>query len=52
MNKDLKMLLITMTLFIIGIVWMYVSQHQRCGTIEYQNLSGTHSENVCEWTND
>jgi hypothetical protein len=51
MSKELKMLLITMTLFIGSIVYMYVSQHYKCETIRYQDLSGTHSKDVCEWVN-
>lgn len=54
MSKELKMLLITMTLFIAGVIYMYVSQHYhyRCETIAYQNLSGEHSMDVCEWINE
>jgi hypothetical protein len=52
MSKELKMLLITMTLFIGGIVYMYVSQHYKCSTIEYQDLGGAHSVDVCEWVNE
>lgn len=52
MSKELKMLLITMTLFIGGIVYMYVSQHYKCSTIEYQDLGGAHSVDVCEWINE
>jgi hypothetical protein len=50
-NKDLKMLLISLGLLIGTVVYMYVSQHYRCSTIEYQDLSGTHSMDVCEWVN-
>jgi hypothetical protein len=49
MNKDLKMLLITLGLFFAGVVWMYVAQHLSCNVIEYQDLKGTHTENVCTW---
>jgi hypothetical protein len=49
MSKELKMLLITMALFIGGVVYMYVSQHYTCQTIKYQDLHGTHSESVCTW---
>lgn len=49
MSKELKMLLISMTLFIAGIALMYVSQHYKCGVVGYQDLSGSHSESVCTW---
>jgi hypothetical protein len=49
MSKELKMLLITMALFISSITYMYVSQHYTCQTIEYQDLKGTHTEDICKW---
>lgn len=52
MSKELKMLLITMTLFIGGIVLIYVTQHYKCATIEYQDLGGAHSVDVCEWVDE
>lgn len=51
-SKELKMLLITMTLFIGGIVLIYVTQHYKCATIEYQDLGGAHSVDVCEWVDE
>lgn len=52
MNKDLKMLLITLGLAIAGIVYAYTTSHYKCETIRYQDLSGTHSKSVCEWVNE
>jgi hypothetical protein len=51
-SKELKMLLITMALFVGGVVYMYVSQHYKCETIEYQDLGGAHSMDICEWVNE
>jgi hypothetical protein len=49
MNKDLKMLLITIVAFVL-VLWFVTSlEKQNCEVLKYQNLSGTHSERVCEW---
>jgi hypothetical protein len=49
MNKDLKMLTISFGL-LVGLVFvLYFVENYQCSTVEYQNLSGEHSERVCEW---
>ncbi len=50
MNKELKMLLISLGLLIGLVVYIYISQHYSCHEERYQNLSGEHSNSVCEWT--
>ena len=49
MSKEAKLLFISLLLLVLGVAYMYVSQHYTCFTFEYQNLSGTHSKTVCEW---
>lgn len=49
MSKELKMLIISLGLLFFAVTYIYVSAHYRCETIKYQDLSGTHSEQVCEW---
>ena len=49
MNKDLKLLLISLGLLVGLVVYIYISAHYKCETVRYQNLSGTHSESVCTW---
>jgi hypothetical protein len=49
MSSELKMLLVSMALLIGGVTYMYVSQHYTCQTIEYQDLKGTHTEDICTW---
>ena len=44
------MLLISLGLLIGTVVYMYVSQHQSCSEIKYQDLKGEHSKHVCEWS--
>jgi hypothetical protein len=48
-NKDLKMLLITVVAFIVVLLFVWSLEKQSCETVRYQNLSGAHSERVCEW---
>jgi hypothetical protein len=48
MNEELKMLIISLTLFVVGVVIMYILQHQHCYVEEYQNLSGEHRVERCE----
>jgi hypothetical protein len=49
MNKDLKILLISIVAFVL-VLWFVTSlEKQNCEVVEYQNLSGAHSERVCEW---
>jgi hypothetical protein len=49
MSKEAKLLFISLGLFILAIVYMYVSSNYKCNTIEYQNLTGMHQETVCQW---
>ena len=49
MDKDLKLLLISLGLLIGTVVYIYVSAHYKCETVRYQNMSGNHSESVCKW---
>ena len=52
MNKELKLLIISLILLIIGIGYIYMSQHQKCYEVGYQDLSGSHSKTICEWSNE
>jgi len=47
MNKELKLLLITLGLMLVGIVWFWYQQ-QGCYQVEYQDLNGSHYTTVCE----
>ena len=49
MNKDLKMLLITIVAFVVVLIFVWSLEKQSCETVRYQNLSGEHSESVCTW---
>jgi len=49
MSSELKMLVITFTAIIIGIlVFIWSSSLSNCYEIEYQNLQGTQHMIVCE----
>jgi hypothetical protein len=48
MNKDLKMLLISLSLLFITVLYIYLTTNYSCHTVKYQNLDGTHSKEVCE----
>jgi hypothetical protein len=52
MNKELKMLLISIVALVVVLLFVNALESQRCETVEYQNLSGAHSEKVCEWPNE
>jgi hypothetical protein len=47
MSKEAKMLIVSMILMVAGIALLYFTQNYSCTTIEYQNLSGTHSITEC-----
>lgn len=49
MNKDLKMLLISIVALILVVWGAYVLENRTCSLIEYQDLGGSHSKEVCEW---
>jgi hypothetical protein len=48
-SSEAKMVLTTITVFIGLISLLYVFQHYKCSVVEYQDLSGAHSESVCTW---
>jgi hypothetical protein len=48
MNKDLKMLLISLGLLVGLVVVLYYVENYQCSTVEYQDLKGTHTEQVCK----
>jgi hypothetical protein len=48
MNKELKLLLVSVGLLVAGVTFMYLFQHQKCTVEEYQNLSGHHVVEKCE----
>lgn len=48
MNKDLKMLLISLGLLFVTVLIIYLTTNYSCYTVRYQNLEGTHSKQVCE----
>ena len=47
MNKELKLLLISLLCMLLGIGYFYWQQNYTCSTIEYQDLQGTHSISEC-----
>jgi hypothetical protein len=49
MNKELKLLLISIAALALVLLFVSAIDSQNCETVEYQNLSGAHSERVCEW---
>jgi hypothetical protein len=48
MNKDLKMLLISIALMFVAVTALYIGNKFECGQKEYQNLNGTQYKFVCE----
>jgi hypothetical protein len=51
MNKDLKLLLISVGLLFGVTVYLWIAENQDCYTEEYQNLSGHHVVEKCEMRN-
>lgn len=49
MNKELKMLLLSIAALALVLVFVNALDSQRCKTVVYQNLNGEFSERVCEW---
>ena len=49
MNKELKMLLLSIAALALVLLFVSALDSQKCKTVEYQNLSGEHSERVCKW---
>jgi len=49
MNKELRMLLLSIAALALVLVFVNALDSQRCKTVVYQNLSGEHSKRVCEW---
>jgi hypothetical protein len=47
MSKEAKLLLISIVLVILGAVVLVLSARE-CDTIEYQDLDGTHTMQICE----
>jgi len=47
MSKELKLLLVSLLLIVLGIGYMYWQQNYTCSTYEYQDLTGTHSVSEC-----
>jgi len=47
MNKDLRLLLISMVGMFLVTILLYFSNNFECKTFEYQNLSGTHKTTEC-----
>ena len=48
MNKDLKILLISIVAFVLVLIFVTALEKQNCETVEYQDLQGTHIEQVCK----
>jgi hypothetical protein len=48
-SSEAKMVLTTLAVFIGIIGLLYTFQHYKCSVVEYQDLSGPHSESVCTW---
>ncbi len=49
MNKELKMLLLSIAALVVVLLFVSALDSQKCETVKYQNLSGEHSERVCKW---
>ena len=49
MSDELKLLLTSFGLLVVGVVILYIFQHQKCTVEEYQNLSGHHVVEKCEF---
>jgi len=47
MNKELKLLIISLLLMLVGLGYFYWQQNYTCSTYEYQDLQGTHSRSEC-----
>jgi hypothetical protein len=47
MSKELKLLIASLVLIVLGIGYMYWTQNYTCTIVEYQDLQGTHSTNEC-----
>ena len=47
MNKELKLLLITLGLILVSIL-VFWYQQQGCYQVEYQDVDGSHYTTVCE----
>ena len=50
MSKEAKLLLVSVVLVLLGAVMLVLSARD-CETIEYQDLSGTHTMQVCKGGN-
>lgn len=49
MSKDLKVLLVSL-LTLVAVVWgAYVLENRTCSVLEYQDLGGSHSKEICKW---
>ena len=46
MNSELKLLLVAFALTLLGLILLIVGQ-SKCETVEYQDLQGTHTTQVC-----
>jgi hypothetical protein len=46
-NKDAKMLFISLGLFFIACILLVFNSQRECTTIKYQDLQGTHSKYEC-----
>jgi hypothetical protein len=51
MSKEAKLLFISMALVVLGAIALWLSA-RTCDTIEYQDLDGTHTMQVCEGTGE
>jgi hypothetical protein len=48
-SSEAKMMIATGLVLASLATLIYTFQHYTCKTVEYQNLSGSHSESVCTW---
>lgn len=48
MNKELKLLLISLLMVVLVVGYIYWKENYTCEVVKYQDLSGTHSEEVCK----
>jgi lipopolysaccharide export system protein LptC len=48
MNKELRLLLVSLLLVVLSIGYFYWKNNYTCETVRYQDLSGVHSEEVCK----
>jgi hypothetical protein len=47
MNKDLRLLLISLFFIVVSIAYLYWNHNYECTAIKYQDVQGTHTTSEC-----